>query len=76
MCFWRAQKVPQALRGLHDRVVGHWSGPANILGRKRSMMDGEDCRQGFWVAYKGTLVLVAAEHLRSAMREEALADAV
>jgi hypothetical protein len=70
--FWRAQKAPQALRGRRARMVGSWNGPVTFLGRK----DGEDHRQSYWVAYKGSSLLVAAEHLRSATREEALADAV
>ncbi len=74
--FRLAQKAPQALRGRRARVVAHWSGTAITLGRNRSTRDGdEDHGQRYWVAYKGSLLLVAVEHLRSATREEALADA-
>ncbi len=77
VCFSRAQKAPQALRGRRARMVTRWNGPAIILGRNRLMRDGdEDHRQSYWVAYKGSLLMVAAEHLRSATWEEALADAM
>ena len=49
--------------------------PSDCLGN-RPTRDDEDGRQSYWIAFEGSLLLVAAEHLRSATGEEALADAV
>ena len=57
-------------------MVARWNGPVIVLGKNRSTRDDEDVRQSYWIAFKGSILLVAAEHLRSATREETLADAV
>jgi hypothetical protein len=74
--FWRAQKAPQALRGWRACMVARWSGPAIVLGKTIRQGTTRMVRQSYWIAFKGSLLLVAAEHLRSATREEVLADAV
>jgi hypothetical protein len=75
--FWRAQKAPQPLRGRRARMFARWHGPTVVLGRQigRRYLDPETSKS-YWVVHKGTLLLVAEEHLRSATREEMLADRV
>jgi hypothetical protein len=78
--YWRAQKAPQPLRGRRARMMARWNGPALILGKQRNAPgieeQGEETSKSYWVVHNGKLLLVASEHLRSATREEALADSI
>ena len=56
-------------------MFSRWHGPAVVLGQQ---LDGqrEEGSQSYWIAHGGNLLLVAAQHLRAATREEALSGAV
>ena len=70
--FWRAQKAAHALRGRRARLFARWHGPAVVLGRQVGRtLDDSQCH---WIAYKGALLLVAEQHIRSATREESISD--
>ena len=70
--YWRAQKATQGLRGRRARMFARWHGPAIVLGR--SVGTDQMVGNSYWVTHGGTLLLVAQEHLRSATKEEALAE--
>ena len=72
--FWRAQKAAHALRGRRARLFARWHGPAVVLGRQIGRtLDDSQC---YWIAYEGSLLLVAGQHIRSATREESISDHV
>ena len=55
-------------------MFSRWHGPAITLGRAVGLQEAQG--QSYWVAHAHSLLLVAQKHLRSATREEALADRV
>ena len=72
--YWRKQKAGQVFRGRRARIFAIWHGPAVVLGKQ--IPNGMVTNQSYWIAHRGSLLLVAEQHIRSATGEESLADAV
>ena len=75
---WRRQAAANRYgtgggRGRRARMASRWYGPGCVLGREAT---SAGVSRAYWVAFNGTLFLVAPEHLRAASQEERLADAV
>lgn len=69
--YWQAQGAAHRSKGRRRRQHDRWRGPATVIGRE-TREDGQ--RTAYWLSHGGRLRLVAAAHIRTASREEQLAD--
>ena len=57
------------------RMLKRWRGPGIVLGKELDV-HGRPSKVNYWLAFNGQLYKVAKNHLRSATKEERLADRV